>query len=220
VCSMEIWMETEAGTKVLEGTASVGCGLTDPLDHPSALAARLARERPPGREGLRIMANLEVGQQSDRIPARYNYGAKLEGMGNLEWGPAQALLTTEPLDWYVSDDTSPWGHKVLPPQHMFNIFNARQYPGDHWPTREKIRGGGAAVGLLGGVEVRTCGKGPILCDHDCERSLLCPAPRPPARAPFLVVSCMLRPRGVVTVCSHRRPTHVLLYCEIISAGHT
>ena len=96
VCSMEIWMETEAGTKVLEGTASVGCGLTDPLDHPSALAARLARERPPGREGLRIMANLEVGQQSDRIPARYNYGAKLEGMGNLEWGPAQALLTTEP----------------------------------------------------------------------------------------------------------------------------
>jgi len=23
---------------------------------------------------------------------------------------------------------------------MFNIFNARQYPGDHWPTREKVRG--------------------------------------------------------------------------------
>lgn len=49
---------------------------------------------------------------------------------------------------------------------MFNIFNARQYPGNHWPTRDAARGS-PAVGLLGGVEVRTCGNGPILCDHDC-----------------------------------------------------
>ena len=51
--SMEIWMETEAGLKVLEGTASVGCGQVDPLDAPSTLAGRLARERAPGPDGLR-----------------------------------------------------------------------------------------------------------------------------------------------------------------------
>jgi hypothetical protein len=86
-------------------------------------------------------------------------------MGNLEWGPVQAPFTTEPVDWYTSDESSPWGGRVLPPQHCFNIFNPRQYPGNHFPSRTK-RGGGQAVGLLGGVEVRTHGRGPILCDHD------------------------------------------------------
>ena len=111
--SMEIWMETKDGTREVEGTASVGCGLKDDPRYPSALTTRLARERPPGPAGMRIMAALEVGQQSTRVPARYTFGKKLPGMGNLEWGPEQALATTEPLDWYVSDDT-PWGHKVLP----------------------------------------------------------------------------------------------------------
>eukprot|EP01043_Picozoa_sp_COSAG02_P035011 COSAG02_NODE_2481_length_8726_cov_65.689231_7_plen_149_part_00 len=57
-----------------------------------------------------------------------------------------------------------WHHR---PQHMFNIFNARQYPGDHWPTRDNTLRGAPSVGLLGGVEIRTCGNGPILCDHEC-----------------------------------------------------
>ena len=49
---------------------------------------------------------------------------------------------------------------------MFNIFNARQYPGNHFPDRTKKGSGAPAVGLLGGVEVRSVGAGPILCDHD------------------------------------------------------
>jgi|EP01043_Picozoa_sp_COSAG02_P035012 hypothetical protein len=113
VGSMDIWMETKEGTRVLEGTASVGCGLQDEPGHPSALRTRFARDRAPGPAGLRIMAALEVGQQSARVPARYTFGGKLPGMGNLEWGPEQAPLTTEPLDYYVSDDT-PWRQKVLP----------------------------------------------------------------------------------------------------------
>ena len=111
--SMDVWMETDDGTRVLEGTASVGGGLDDDPEQPSVLATRLARERAPGPAGLRIMATLEVGQKSDRVPARCTFGEKLPGMGNLEWGPEQALATTEPLDWYVSDYT-PWGQKVLP----------------------------------------------------------------------------------------------------------
>ena len=110
VTTMELWMETEEGTRVLEGTASCGHGAADPVDAPSALEQRLARERPPGPEGLRIMSALTVGERSVQVPARYNWGAELEGMGNLEWGPKQAPLTTEPIDWYETTDT-PWGSR-------------------------------------------------------------------------------------------------------------
>ena len=95
---------------VLEGTASCGHGAADPVDAPSALEQRLARERAPGPEGLRIMSALTVGERSVQVPARYNWGAELEGMGNLEWGPKQAPLTTEPIDWYETTDT-PWGSR-------------------------------------------------------------------------------------------------------------
>ena len=110
VTTMELWMETEEGTKVLEGTASCGHGAADPVDAPSALEQRLARERPPGPDGLRIMSALTIGERSVQVPARYNWGAELEGMGNLEWGPKQAPLTTEPIDWYETTDT-PWGSR-------------------------------------------------------------------------------------------------------------
>ena len=82
-----------------------------------------------------------------------------------------------------------WLHR---PQHMFNMFNARQYPGDHWPTRDRARGGAPAVGLLGGVEVRTCGNGPILCDHDCASNQChaCPLSLSPEQLTATVAVCM------------------------------
>ena len=158
------WMETEDGTKVLEGTASVGIVTGGPA---SALEARLARNKVPS-EPLRILAGLRVGAKSARVPARYDFGKRLP-WGNLEWGPAQYELTTEPIPWYIDPSTSPWGARVLPPQHMYNIFNQRQYR-RHQPLFPEPPGGGGSggesVGLLGGVEVSTVGNGPILCDRD------------------------------------------------------
>jgi hypothetical protein len=73
--TMDIWMETKDGKKVLDGTASVGA--EDPAA-PSALQRRLARERPPAVAGLRILsAGSDEGPLSFCLPHSRLYGESL-----------------------------------------------------------------------------------------------------------------------------------------------
>lgn len=105
-----VWMETEAGVRVNEGTASLGA------DPDSTVRRRLATLRPA--EDLRLLADVRVGdtgEASVRVPA-----ADID---------AHLPVITEPLAAY-SDPTA----RVVPFNRLVDAFRAVE------PTMVKVRG--------------------------------------------------------------------------------
>lgn len=136
---INIFMEKEDGTQVLEGTASIG----DPPE-PSMLRRKLAEPREAGE--MRLLADVRAG---DAIAPRRTRCVRKDSDPRL-------AVVTEPLDWYTGP--SPWGDPVLNPGMIVHVMVAAQrnmaLPAD-------------AVGLYGAIEVRHL-RGPVFLERDYE----------------------------------------------------
>ena len=136
---LNVWMERDDGTLVLEGTASIGSG-----GAPSMLRSKLAEQREAGEQ--RILGHLALGDAADPVPVR------------LTASEAKARLDaiTEPLDWYTGD--SPWGGSIVGPGLLVHMMVQAQrrmaLPAD-------------AVGLYGAIEVRHL-NGPVFMEQEYE----------------------------------------------------
>lgn len=138
---INVWMERDDGTPVLEGTASVGA----PAE-PSMLRRKVAEPRTEGER--RILAHLTVGEQLDVVTARVTPG---------EAAPRVDAIT-EPLGWYIG--ASPWGGALLNPGLVVHLMVSVQ-------RRMKLRAD--AVGLYGAIETRHI-NGPVFLDRAYEVS--------------------------------------------------
>lgn len=136
---VNIFMEKDDGTQVLEGTASIG----DPAE-PSMLRRKLAEPRESGE--MRLLADVHAG---DAIAPRRTRCVRADADPRL-------AVVTEPLDWYAGP--SPWGDPILNPGLIVHIMVAAQrnmaLPRD-------------AVGLYGAIEVRHL-RGPVFLERDYE----------------------------------------------------
>ena len=137
---IDIWMERDDGTRVLEGTASIG----DPPE-PSMLRRKLAESREAGEQ--RILAALQPGELG-AVPVRLKP----------EEAQPRIDVITEPLDWYTAG--SPWGGPIVNPglvvHMMVSVQRRMPLPAD-------------AVGLYGAIEVRHLA-GPVFAERDYEVS--------------------------------------------------
>jgi hypothetical protein len=133
---VEVWMEQEEGTRVCEGTASVGSPSA-----PSALRQRLERLRPPGE--CRILVGLEPGAALDERTARISLEAQRERLARI----------TEPLDAYASPDAP-----VLTPVTAVQALRCAE-------GGLKGFGDVRAVGLFGAIELEHV-HGPIFAERD------------------------------------------------------
>ncbi len=138
---VNVWMERDDGTLVLEGTASVG----QPRD-PSMLRAKLAEPREPGEQ--RILGHLSPGDVGEPVAVRLT----------LQEAKPRLDAITEPLDWYTGD--SPWGGPIVEPGLLVHMMVQVQ---------RRIALPTDAVGLYGAIEVRHLA-GPVFMDHDYEVS--------------------------------------------------
>src|SRR5438876_2683904 len=138
---IDVWMERDDGTRVLEGTASVG----DPAER-SMVRRKLAESRDAGEQ--RILAALQPGDLG-AVPVRLKP----------EDARPRLDVITEPLDWYTAA-ASPWGGPIVNPGlvvHMMVSVQPRMpLPAD-------------AVGLYGAIEVRHLA-GPVFAERDYEVS--------------------------------------------------
>lgn len=136
---INIFMEKDDGTQVLEGTASIG----DPAE-PSLLRRKLAESREAGE--MRLLADVHPG---DAIAPRRTRCTRADADPRL-------AVVTEPLDWYTG--ASPWDDPILNPGMVVHIMVAAQrnmaLPAD-------------AVGLYGAIEVRHL-RGPVFLERDYE----------------------------------------------------
>ena len=135
---VNVWMERDDGTQVLEGTASIGA----PAE-PSLLRRKLSEPREPGE--MRILAGLSAGHAQDAVATRDDLAAEKPRLDAL----------TEPMEWYTG--ASPWGGPVLDPGLLVHAMVAVQA---RMPVRD-------AVGLYGAIEVRHL-RGPVFAEHDYE----------------------------------------------------
>jgi hypothetical protein len=133
---VEVWMETEEGTRVCEGTASAGAP-----GEPSALRHRLARLRAPGE--TRILANLKPGAAMHERPARVSR----------EEQRARVERITEPLDCYVDER----GAVATATAAVQALRRAEA-------GLEGLRDA-RAVGLFGAIELEQLA-GPVRVEHD------------------------------------------------------
>ncbi|MEX2247620.1 MAG: hypothetical protein WEC75_13155 [Dehalococcoidia bacterium] len=133
---VDVWMERDGGTLVLEGTASVGSP-----SEPSLLRRKLSEPREAGE--LRILAGIAPGDALPEAPARLTDGISTPRLRAI----------TEPLDWYTGP--SPWGGPVVNPGLLVHLMVQAQ-PG--------IRTRGPAVGLYGAIEVRHL-RGPVFAER-------------------------------------------------------
>jgi hypothetical protein len=135
-----VWMETEEGDIVMEGTAQLtNCSV------PSALAQRLATLRPAG--DLRILEKVEVGQKVHSPTRVSNEAVK-----------RQLTVITESHDYFES--TENLGQRVLPNTQIVRIFD----------LAEQLLAEAAFqpfVGLYGGIEV-AFENGPVLAETEYE----------------------------------------------------
>ncbi|TAK62698.1 MAG: hypothetical protein EPO22_07210 [Dehalococcoidia bacterium] len=125
---INVWMERDDGTQVLEGTASAG---TPP--EPSMLRRKLAEPRDAGE--MRMLAHLSPGEET--APVRVRLADEKEA------APRLAAIT-EPLDWYTS--ASPWGGAIVGPGLLVHLMVQAQ-------AGLKL-GRAQAVGLYGAIEIR------------------------------------------------------------------
>ncbi len=139
---IDLWMEDERGTQVLEGTASVGAPAA-----PSRLRAKLAEPRTLGE--LRMYAHLRAGADAGPVPTRLTQ----------KESDARQRVLTEPLPWY--EGASPWGGPIANPGLVVQIMRPVE------AALGLVRG--KAVGLFGAIEVRHVG-GPVFIDRDYEVS--------------------------------------------------
>ncbi|HYM16114.1 MAG TPA: hypothetical protein VEZ14_11190 [Dehalococcoidia bacterium] len=134
---INVWMERDDGTQVLEGTASAGAPAA-----PSLLRRKLTEPRESGEQ--RILAALPLGDLDAPVRVR---------LTSAESRPRLAVIT-EPLDWYTT--ASPWGGPVANPGLVVHLMVQVQ-------RRMKLRRD--AVGLYGAIEVRHLA-GPVFAEHD------------------------------------------------------
>ena len=139
---VDLWMEDEMGTQVLEGTASVGHPTS-----PSLLRAKVAAPRTPGE--LRMLAHLRTGATAGPVPTRLSR----------KRAEARQRLLTEPLPWY--EGPSPWGGPIANPGLVVHIMRPIE------AALGLVRG--KAVGLFGAIEVQHLA-GPVFIEHDYEVS--------------------------------------------------
>jgi hypothetical protein len=135
---INVWMEKDDGTQVLEGTASVGAP-----SEPSMLRRKLAEPREDGE--LRILAHLAPGAEVAEVTTR---------LDPKDARPRLAVIT-EPMDWYTG--ASPWGGPIVGPGLLVHMMVQVQ-PG-------MDLGRNAAVGLYGAIEVRHI-NGPVFAERD------------------------------------------------------
>lgn len=133
-----VWMETEAGDLVCEGTANGGGG-----DPNSTLRQRLAAATPP-RE-LRILKHLQIGASVDGEPVRIS-GAALD---------KHLHVITEPLPCYR--DASLLGGRALPANFTIDALRACEKRLAPLPS--------PSVGLYGAIEVQMFA-GPVFAERD------------------------------------------------------
>jgi hypothetical protein len=138
---VNVWMERDDGTLVLEGTASVGSP-----SEPSLLRQKLAEEREAGEQ--RILGHLAIGDVGEPVKVRLTAAdvrARLDAI-------------TEPLEWYTGD--SPWGGAIVEPGLLVHMMVQVQ---------RRIALPADAVGLYGAIEVRHMA-GPVFMERDYEVS--------------------------------------------------
>jgi hypothetical protein len=136
---VRVWMDHENGTRICEGTASVG----NPQDL-SALRRRLQDLPPAG--ALRILQNLQVGMEMTQSHARISIEQQRE----------RTKIITEPLEWY--ERGSPWGGPILTPCTMVQALRRAE-------AGLEGLGQTRAVGLFGAIELRFL-NGPLFVDRD------------------------------------------------------
>jgi hypothetical protein len=132
---------TVAGERVAEGTASVG-----KPDMQTPLRERLGRVPTP--KDLRILSDLEAGQQCDPCPTR----APLDRLKE------RLSVIVEPLPDY--EEGSEWGGPIAPPSLMVGAMTAVQ-EGFLGRDERKKRG----VGLWGAIELQHL-RGPVFVERD------------------------------------------------------
>ncbi len=132
-----IWMENEAGTLVMEGSASLGD------DTDSEVSRRLTACRPPGE--LLMMADVAIGEPSPPCPVRIPQASIDERLA----------VITEPMDCYV--DAKDYGGRVAPIAPFVHAFREVE------PHVIPIRG--PYVGLFGSIEVQYL-NGPVVAERD------------------------------------------------------
>jgi hypothetical protein len=138
---MNVWMDHENGTRVADGTASVG-----KPDMQSALRLRL--DHVPAPKDLRILSDLAVDAEGEPVATRVSR-ADLE---------RRLAVIVEPLPHYGPD--SEWGRSIAPPSLMVQAMTRVQ--GRLIPAgRER------GVGLWGAIELQHL-NGPVFIEHDYE----------------------------------------------------
>ena len=132
-----IWMENEAGTVVMEGSASLGD------DDDSEVSRRIKAIRPAGE--LRMMADVVIGAPSPQCPVRITEKSIDERLA----------VITERMDCYT-DDTLYAGRvaPIAPFVHAFREVEPHIIP---------IRG--PYVGLFGSIEVQYL-RGPVVAERN------------------------------------------------------
>lgn len=140
--TINVWMERDDGTQVLEGTASVG----SPAE-PSLLRRKLAEPRQAGEQ--RMLGHLALGDVGAPVPVRLDL--------NDRQIRARLDVITEPLDWYTGP--SPWGGPIVNPGLVVHMMVQVQ------PRMDLARA--KAVGLYGAIEVRHLA-GPAFAGRDYE----------------------------------------------------
>ena len=133
----EIWMETEAGARVMEGTASLG------PDPDSALRRRLAEVKPA--TDLRLLAGARSGDTGAAGPVRVP-AADIDG---------HLPVITERLPEY--ETPTRFGGRVVPFNRLVDLFRTVE------PSMVQVQG--PFVGLYGAIELQFTA-GPILADRD------------------------------------------------------
>ena len=138
---LPVWMDTDDGRRVAEGTAWLGRP-----DAPTPLAERAANV--PTARDLRIFRDFGVGREMEGIPVRVE-----------EQALAQRLaVIVEPLEQYVSGDR--YGAPVLPPSMVVRALTAYHNTMlRDWPK--------LGVGLYGAIEIEYLA-GPLFVEHDYE----------------------------------------------------
>ncbi|NKB99523.1 MAG: hypothetical protein GKR90_13645 [Pseudomonadales bacterium] len=132
-----IWMENEAGTVVMEGSASLG------EDENSEVSRRIEAVRPP--TDLRMMADVVINEPSPPCPVRVPQKSIDERLA----------VITEPMTCYT--DETLYGGNVAPIAPFVHAF--REVEPHIIPVR------GPYVGLFGSIEVQYLA-GPIVAERD------------------------------------------------------
>ncbi len=135
--TVRIWMENEAGTVVMAGSASLG------KDTDSEVSQRINAIRPPS--DLRMMAEVTVDAPSPKCPVRIPQESVDERLA----------VITEPMNCY-SDDAL-YGGNVAPIAPFVHAFREVE------PHIIPIKG--PYVGLFGAIEVQYL-NGPVVAEHD------------------------------------------------------